>query len=145
MNFKQILTAICYSGVLAISMYAGIQNWALADSTQINVTTQTTIINLSSDELQESYVLKISGSRYNSQLTGNIKLNGLIIAKLTDNSTQINLSPLLNKGKNTINIIGNYTPITSAFKVELIGVNTQVTQENTGNGNIENTLIVYVE
>ena len=145
MNLKQILTAIYYSGVVAISMYTGVQNWALAAPTQLNVTTQTTVINLSSDELKESYVLKISGSRYNSQLTGNIKLNGLIIAKLTDNSTQINLSPLLNKGKNTVDIIGNYTPITSIFKVELIGVNTQVTQENTGNGNIENTLIVYVE
>ncbi len=145
MNFQQILTAICYSGFLAMSMSIIIPYLAFANPTQLKETTQTTIINLSIDEFKEKYLLKIRGSRHTDLLTGNIKLNGIIIAKFTNNSTQINLSPVLKKGKNTIDIMGSYTPITSAFKLELIGINTRVTQENTGNGNIANTLIIYVD
>ncbi len=144
-NFKEIVIAIFSFGILTMSMYTNGQNFVLADHTQLEETKQETIINLDIEELQENYLLKISGSTLNTRLTGNIKLNGRIIAKITGNSTQISLSPLLKKGKNTLDITGNYTPGTSGFQVELTSPNTQISQENTGNGNIKNTLIIYVE
>ncbi|TVP63332.1 MAG: hypothetical protein EA343_08435 [Nodularia sp. (in: Bacteria)] len=144
-NFKKILIATCFAGFLAISMYTLLPNFVFADPLQLKETKQETIINLDIDELKENYFLKVSGSTLNTRLTGNIKLNGIIISEITDNSTEISISPLLKKGKNTVDITGSYTPTTSGFKVELTGPNTQISQENTGNGNIRNTLIIYVE
>lgn len=105
---------------------------------------QETIITFSLDELKQDCFLKIIADK-SVKLRGDIKINGKLIQKITNYQTQIPICQLLQKGKNIVEISGSYTPNTSSIKVEFTGSNTETSQESSGNGYIQNTLIIYVE
>jgi len=166
MNIKQVVSAISYSAVLALTISSITSNWALAVPvsvlasdmiiTQSILTTgkmrisnlkeskQETIITFSLDELKQDCFLKIIADK-SVKLRGDIKINGKLIQKITNYQTQIPICQLLQKGKNIVEISGSYTPNTSSIKVEFTGSNTETSQESSGNGYIQNTLIIYVE
>jgi hypothetical protein len=51
---------------------------------------------------------------------------------------------LLKKGKNIIEINAVDKSIGSTLRVELIGANTQISQESGGSGDIQHILVIYV-
>ncbi|NJM76168.1 MAG: hypothetical protein HC852_10710 [Acaryochloridaceae cyanobacterium RU_4_10] len=61
--------------------------------------TQETTINLSAKDLKQPQTLSIRSSQSLTQMTGEIKVNGKSIKKLSRNFTQINLAPILKSGK----------------------------------------------
>jgi len=105
---------------------------------------QETAITIDSASLGQPYILSLSASQ-GTQLTGQITLNGRVIQELKDNQASINLSPLLSKGRQEIKISGNYQPVQSSVKVEFSGPGTQVTQLTSGNGILNQTLIIDVQ
>jgi len=109
-------------------------------STQV----QETAITIDSASLAQPHILSLSASQ-GIQLTGQITLNSRVIQELKDNQASINLSPLLSKGIQEIKISGNYQPVPSSVKVEFSGPGTQVTQLASGNGILNQTLIIDVQ
>ncbi|MEY2914719.1 MAG: hypothetical protein RLZZ184_4028, partial [Cyanobacteriota bacterium] len=116
-------------------------NLVFANSHYLKDSKQETTINLNEDDLKENLLLKINTA---NNFSGNIKLNGKNIKKIEGNSTEISLLKLLQKGKNIIEINGVDKSIGSTLRVELIGANTQISQESGGSGDIQHILVIYV-
>ena len=107
-------------------------------------------ITLNSEELKRPLYLKIETST-NTKITGEISLktahnyeeSDRAIATLKNN-LNIDLSPLLQPGKNTIEIMGSYEPKSAAVTVQLEGKNTQSTTSTQGTGIVQQKLIIHV-
>ncbi len=142
MTFKHLVFAATSTVILATtfpSMPLG-QN---ADA-QAQYQSQSTMINISSDELKSSYWLSIYSSN-NVQIKGEVKLDGRVIQPLNSSSTMINLSPYLNRGQHQVRIRGNYAPVNSLVTVELSGENNEITQQTGGSGLLNQVLIIQVQ
>ncbi len=119
------------------------RNYSRSSSTSThNGSCQQASINVDSKNLGLPYILniKISGT----QLTGQVKVNGRIIKQFNSNNNQLNLSPFLSIGKNTIEILAPYSPSLTFMRVELLGPDTRVFQQTSGTGVLSHTLIVIV-
>ena len=141
MNIKQIVNMTFCAAILTLSMPVFMPNLVFANSHYLKDSKQETTINLTEDDLQEDLLLKINTA---NNFAGNIKINGKNIQKIEGNSTEISLLKLLKKGKNIIEINGVDKSIGSTLRVELIGANTQISQESGGSGDIQHILVIYV-
>ena len=101
-------------------------------------------INLDSANLGQPYILSVSATS-GTQLTGQITINGTVVKDLKDSSVELDVSPLLPKGTQTIKITGNYQPVESSVEIKLSGPGIEVSQQTSGNGIIDQTLIVNVQ
>lgn len=111
----------------------------------VNLNIQETTVSLDAGDLKQPYILRVRIANANPRLiTGEIKLNNRVIKSLSNNQIEINLSPLLSIGTHKVEISGKYNPANSAVKVELLGGQTQVTQETSGSGTINQILIINV-
>lgn len=106
---------------------------------------QETTVFLSSENLNEPHYLRVKGSGDLSYLSGSISCNGRIIQLLGNQTTQINLSPYLTQGQNDVAITGQYSPVTTSIAIELIGPDNQVTQSTSGNGALNQNILVDVQ
>ncbi len=111
----------------------------------VNLNIQETTVSLDAVELKQPYLLKITISDINTELiAGEIKLDNRVIKSLNNSHIEINLSPLLSTGIHKVEISGKYRPANSTVKVELLGSQTQVSQETSGSGTINQILIINV-
>lgn len=104
---------------------------------------QETTISLNVADLNEPHILTINSS--GSKLNGEIKLNGKVIETISKKETEIDLSSQLKKGKNIIEISGNYTPNSSLISVEFITPVNELFQEVGGSGEIHQKIIIDVQ
>ncbi len=110
----------------------------------LNQSIQQTTVTLDATALRQPHILTVATPNVTAELTGDIKLDGKVIQTLNKHSTQINLSPFLAKGRHRVAISGNYYPANSLVKVEFIGLNTQVVQNISGSGQINQILVIDV-
>ena len=110
----------------------------------ISQSRQETSVDVDLADLRQPHILKVSSTN-NAYLTGNIKLNGKVIANLAGNGKEINLSSYLQKGVNVIDVSSQYSPIYATIKVEFSGPGTTVSQQTSGKGTLEQKIIVRVE
>lgn len=121
----------------------GIRHYARSSSTSsANNSYQQAAINIDSQNLELPYILRINIS--GTQLIGHIKVNGKVIKQLNLNNHQFNLSPYLSIDQNTIEILAQYNPPSSAVEIELLGCDTRVVQQTSGSGVLNYTLTVMV-
>ena len=104
---------------------------------------QKTVINIDSAKLKLPHILSIS-TPIGTQVTGQISVNGVVIKRLTNPETSINLSSYLSRGRQTITISGSYKPAQSSVEVTFSSPGTQVSQETGGGGILRQTLIIDV-
>jgi hypothetical protein len=103
---------------------------------------QQAAITLNAANLKKPHILKVSS--LTDSIEGQIKLNGKLVELLGDRHTWIELSSVLQKGKNVIEIAANYRPAKSTVTVELTGPNTQVSQQTGGSGKINQVILIDV-
>lgn len=103
---------------------------------------QETTITVSNNEYKHPLYLEIKTPK-DTKLTGKVFLEEQTIAKLNNNLT-IDLSPQLQSGKNTIEIIGNYEPESNLVTVTVKSKHTQSTTSTGGNGIVRQKLIIDV-
>lgn len=128
---------------LAVPVLTQPESPAALGMAKVKQQTQETSISLSSDELRKPHYLQVKSLTAASKVTGRIELNGKYI-KAIDRSTQIDLSPWLTPGKHTVKITGQYYPSNAIVEVKFSGTNTQISQQTSGNGYINQTLIIEV-
>ncbi len=104
---------------------------------------QTTGISVNSNALNSPHILSIKTTD-NTQMDGEVTVNGVVIKKLQGSQTSFNLSPYLEKETNNVEISGTYKPASSEVKIEFSGPNTNVTQQMSGNGRLNQTLVITV-
>ena len=104
---------------------------------------QTTSISVNSNALQSPHILSIKTTD-NTQIDGEVSVDGLVIKKLQGSQTSFNLSPYLEKQIKKIEISGTYKPVSSSVKIEFSSPNTNVTQQMSGNGRLNQTLVITV-
>lgn len=116
-----------------------------SSSTQIldNTNIQSDSINISAANRRQPHILKINSG--GAKIRGVIKVNGKIVRRLNGKQSQINLSPYLTRGQKKVEISGSYTPATASVKVEMNSTDNNITQQTSGDGNINYTLNLNVE
>jgi hypothetical protein len=145
MNVRAIaVTTSAFISLLAVSSMLKL-NFPLAEASAISQQTQVTAINLGAAELKKSLMLRISSSQSLTRATGDIKVNGRLLKKLSRTSTQLDLAPNLKLGKNIVTVSGQYSPASAAIEVELVSANNHVSQKMAGSGTIKQTLAIEVE
>jgi hypothetical protein len=115
-----------------------------ANASQIKQQTQETSININASDLRAPHFLRVTVSGSVTQLRGQIKLDGQSIQTLSNRSTQIDLSPYLSQGTHVLKLSGQYFPPDAGIAVEFTGPHTQVSQEASGSGSLNQTLIIEV-
>lgn len=114
-------------------------NTQISDNTNI----QSDSINISAANRKQPHILKINSS--GTKIRGTIKINGKIVRRLNGKQSQINLSPYLTRGQKKVEISGSYTPATASVNIEMKSNDNNITQQTSGDGNINYTLNLNVE
>ena len=104
---------------------------------------QTTGISVNSNALNIPHILSIKTTD-NTQINGEVTVDGVVIKKLQGSQISFNLSPYLEKQIKKVEISGKYKPASSSVKIEFSGPNTNVTQQMSGNGKLNQTLVITV-
>ena len=113
-----------------------------SSSSSSNNSSQQAFVNLDSENLKRPYIVSVNTSA--KELTGIVTAQGKVIKQLNSDRTQFNLSPYLSVGKNTIEILAQYSPSSSEIEVKLVGLDTKVVQQTRGSGVLTYTLTVMV-
>lgn len=104
---------------------------------------QKTAVSINSANLNLPYILRIT-TPADTKLTGQVAINGVAIKKIKSTQFSLNLSPYLANGTKTVEISGNYQPKSSEVKIEFSGSGTQVNQQISGSGRLNQTLVITV-
>ena len=118
------------------------QSFTTSQNTSDSSGTQHNSFNLNAANLSQPHILSIKTS--GNQLTGEITVNGKLVKRLNKNSENINISPFLSVGEQTVKISARYAPASSSVNVGLSGPGTNVLQQNSGNGILNYTMDVTV-
>lgn len=103
---------------------------------------QTVGLEMDRSDLSTPLWLKVEAG--DSELTGSIELNGKLLQSLNPKGNKFNLAPYLNQGRNIIKISGQYYPPQGSVQLELLGPQTQVSQQTSGDGDFQQTLMIEV-
>jgi hypothetical protein len=145
MRLKSVAIAASVSVLLLVDLSSLKLDFYPEKAIAISQQTQETTINLNANELKQPQTLSISSSQTLTQMTGDIKVNGKSIKKLSRNATQINLAPSLKLGKNIVVISGRYSPAHTSVKFEFVTPNNHVSQQVAGSGYINQVLVIKVQ
>jgi hypothetical protein len=149
MNLFMDVRAIAIASSLSVSLLTFLPilkiDYPFAKASTSSQQTQETVINLSAADLKKSLVFKVSSSQSLTQATGEIRLNGILLKKISRTTTQIELAPKLRRGRNTVVVLGQYSPASAAINVEFISSNNHISQSMAGSGTIKQTLAIEVE
>lgn len=99
----------------------------------------TNAISLSSTQLNSPHLVKLKA---NSNLSGQISLNGRVLKKITGNNFSLDLAPYLSRGEHQIQIEVN--PSTSNATVSMALIAPGATINHTQSGRLQQTIIVNV-
>jgi hypothetical protein len=142
MNINNLVFATVATAILAMAVPIAPYDSGAVDASQGDRQTQATTISLNSDDLRQPHFLRVSTAA--AQLNGRIELDGKLVQTLKNSRVQIDLSPKLTQGRHILSISGEYRPTNASVQIELIGPNTQVSQQTAGSGSINQTLIIEV-
>jgi hypothetical protein len=106
---------------------------------------QETRINLNSVDLKQPNLLNINLSQSTRYMTGEVKLNGKLIKKLSQNSAQVDLAPALKRGSNRVTVFGKYSPASASISLDFSGPHNQISQQMAGSGLIQVVLLIEVQ
>jgi hypothetical protein len=104
---------------------------------------QRSTLNLQATNLNQPHVLKINST--GTQLQGQITINGKVVKQLSNNQSQINLSPYLSTGQQKVEISANYTPVSATVNVEVNGSGNNISQQSSGSGKLNYSLDLSVQ
>jgi photosystem II stability/assembly factor-like uncharacterized protein len=109
---------------------------------------QSTVVSVERADLTQPHLLSIQGSTNGapSRLQRiELKVNSKLVRSIVNNSLELNLAPLMKVGRNEIKISGTSLHSEDTILVNFTGKNTKVTQQFSGTGTIEQTLIINVQ
>jgi hypothetical protein len=144
MNLKSLPLAVIATATAIAVIPVGYDNFFFTDFVRAQSQLQEMSINLDSSDLSWPHVLSIHAPRA-TQLNGKIELDGRLLRNVTQQNTEINLSPYLSKGQHVIVLSGRYSPSNASVQVKFNGANSQISQQVSGSGSFNQTFTIEVE
>ena len=155
----KVLQSIVVSAVLCLSnsvvTMANVSGAVLVSQSSVIVTTdadggqvQSTTVSLDRADLSQPHILRVQGSSNNAPVRMErveVKMNGKVIKTIANNSLELNLAPMMKAGRYEVEISGTSPRIDDTISVNFIGKNTNVTQQFSGSGRINQKLIIDVQ
>ncbi|MDJ0730942.1 MAG: hypothetical protein QNJ33_13205 [Crocosphaera sp.] len=141
MSLKPLVLATVLTGIL-FGMVSGFPQ-EINVIAQSSRSIQSSFVNLNVSELNQPLWLEIQGLN-GAKVQGQVKLNGQVIQTLQGSSNQVNLSNYLRRGNYQITLQGNYYPSQGSVLIQLKGNQTQLTQQTSGNGLLNQQLNMEV-
>ncbi len=152
-----ILYALCVGFIISLTAgftnnlsYSQINSSASSDSNTTTTSTQSnsssiqrSSLSLSAANLKQPQILKINAQ--NARLQGEIAVNGKVVKRLNNNSSELDLSPYLFVGQQKVEISAQYSPSTAAVNVEVQGSGNNISQQTSGSGTLNYTLDLNVQ
>jgi hypothetical protein len=108
---------------------------------------QSTTVSIDRADLTQPHILRVRGSANNSPIRlqrVEVKVNGKVVKSIANNSLEMNLAPLMKTGRNEIEILGNSSQNEDTISVNFSGKNTNVSQQFSGTGKIEQILVINI-
>ncbi len=144
-NLKNLLLLTSLASVLAATTVYS-QTLIYLNDKNLNYSTQEQVqsstISISAATLAQPHILTVSVSK--GDMEGFIELNGKVLHYITDKDTRVDLSSHLLRGRNKLKIWGNYNFKNALVTVELSAPQTQVTQQTSNNGKLNQIIILEV-
>ncbi|WP_107670586.1 hypothetical protein [Cyanothece sp. BG0011] len=141
MSLKPLALATLFTLILS-SMVTGLPKGIDAIA-QNQMSLQRSSISLDATELNQPLLLRIQGLNQ-TNIQGQIIVNGQVIKTLEGSNNQVNLSNYLSRGNYEITVKGNYYPSQGSVVIDLQGNQTQVRQQTSGNGLLNQQLNMEV-
>ncbi len=149
MNKKSLIIITCFSSIF-LGTVALAQSWNSSNENRDrsyslgNSQVQRSTINLFEADLRYPHYLRINTSS-GSLMSGEVQLNNRILSNLNRRNIEIDLAPLLRRGKNIVEIYGENSSVNSSITLEFRGPQTRITQRTSGNSDINQILLINVE
>jgi hypothetical protein len=104
---------------------------------------QNTVITVKAEQLKQPHILVINFD--GSKLQGEIVMNNQVIQKFDDKKIEINLSPYLSRGKQILQVKGNYQPASSTVNLEFNSPENNTIQQSSGTGKLDYQIALNVQ
>jgi hypothetical protein len=152
----KVLQSIVLLVNLATIFTTNIASDAIAvNQSTVNITTdadggqiQSTTVSIDRADLSQPHILRVQGSANDAPIRLErieVKINGKVVKKIANNSLELNLAPMMKVGRYEIQISGVSPRLDDTISVNFTGKNTNVTQQFSGSGVIEQTLVINVQ
>ncbi len=108
---------------------------------------QSTTVSIDRADLDRPHLLRVQGYTQNSPVRMErveVKINGKVVKTIANNSLELNLAPMLKVGRYEVEISGTSPRLEDTISVNFTGKNTNVTQQFSGTGSIEQKLVIDV-
>jgi hypothetical protein len=109
---------------------------------------QSTSISIDRADLTQPHILRVQGSANNSPIRMQrveVKVNGKVVRSIVNKSLELNLAPMMKVGRYEIEISGTSPRPDDTISVNFIGKNTNVSQQSSGTGVVNQTLVINVQ
>jgi hypothetical protein len=154
-SVKFLRSIVLLLGHLAVIMVANVAgNALLVNQSSVNITTnadggqiQSTTVSIDRADLRQPHILKVQGSTNNSPIRMKrveIKINGKVVRTIANNSLELNIAPMMKAGRYEVEISGISLRHNDTISVSFNGKNTNVTQQFSGSGRINQKLVINV-
>ncbi len=114
-----------------------------ADGEQVQFTT----VSIYRADLQQPHILRVRGAMNNTTIPMarvDVKLNGKIVKSIANGSLELNLAPMMTKGRYEVEVSGTTLQSDAMISLNFAGPNTQVNQQSSGSGRIKQKLVINV-
>jgi hypothetical protein len=138
--------------IVAVNMTG---NTVAVSQSSVNITTnadggqiQSTTVSIDRADLNQPHILRVRGSANDTPIRMErieIKINGKVVKTIANNSLELNLAPLIKVGRYEVQISGISPRLDDTISINFTGKNTNVTQQFSGAGKIEQTLVINVQ
>ena len=126
---------------------------AIAEST-VNIQTeaggpqiQFTRVGIELADLKRPHILRVGGLMNQTAIPMTrveVKLNGKVIKTIQNSSLELDLAPMMTTGRYEVAISGTTAQRDATISLNFSGINTQVNQQSSGSGEIEQRMIINV-
>jgi hypothetical protein len=108
---------------------------------------QSTSVSIDRVDLTQPHILRVQGSANDAPIRMQrveVKVNGKVVRSVVNKSLELNLAPMLKVGRYEIEISGTSPRPDDTILVNFTGKNTNVTQQSSGTGVINQILVINV-
>jgi aspartyl/asparaginyl-tRNA synthetase len=148
-----LTSAVCLMSNSAVT-FADVSSHVTVSQSTVTVSTdadggqvQSTSISIDRADLTQPHILRVQGSTNDDPIRMQrveVKVNGKVVRSIVNKSLQLNLAPLLKVGRSEVEISGTSPRPDDTISVNFTGKNTQVSQQSSGTGIVNQILVINV-
>lgn len=136
------------------SMATEMNNNVIISQTSVSVSTETggqgvqsSSVSIDRADLSQPHILRVQGSANNSPVQMkkiDVKVNGKLVKSIANSSLELNLAPMMKTGSYEVEISATAPSSDDTISVNFNGKNTNVTQQSSGSGTVNQKLVINV-